>query len=69
MKLISEQIEGIEYITEEKDDGEKSYKIKGVFMQSEVKNRNGRVYPFEVLNKEVRDIIKSTLTRNVHLVS
>jgi hypothetical protein len=54
MKLISEQIEGIEYITEEKDDGEKSYKIKGVFMQSEVKNRNGRVYPFEVLNKEVK---------------
>ena len=54
MKLISEQIEGIEYITEEKDNGEKSYKIKGVFMQSEVKNRNGRVYPFEVLNKEVK---------------
>ena len=54
MKLISEQIEGVEYITEEKDNGEKSYKIKGVFMQSEVKNRNGRVYPFEVLNKEVK---------------
>ena len=54
MKLISAQIEGIEYITEEKDNGEKSYKIKGVFMQSEVKNRNGRVYPFEVLNKEVK---------------
>ena len=54
MKLISEQIEGIEYITEEKDNGEKSYKIKGVFMQSEVKNRNGRVYPFEVLDKEVK---------------
>ena len=54
MKLISEQIEGIEYITEEKDNGEKSYKIKGVFMQSEVKNRNGRVYPFEVLNKVVK---------------
>ena len=54
MKLISEQIEGIEYITEEKDNGEKSYKIKGVFMQSEVKIRNGRVYPFEVLNKEVK---------------
>ena len=54
MKLISEQIEGSEYITEEKDNGEKSYKIKGVFMQSEVKNRNGRVYPFEVLDKEVK---------------
>ena len=54
MKLISEQIEGVEYITEEKDNGDKSYKIKGVFMQSEVKNRNGRVYPFEVLDKEVK---------------
>ena len=54
MKLISEQIEGVEYITEEKENGDKSYKIKGVFMQSEVKNRNGRVYPFEVLDKEVK---------------
>ena len=53
MKLISEHIEDVEYITEEKDNGEKTYKIKGVFMQSEVKNRNGRVYPFEVLEKEV----------------
>ena len=54
MKLISEQIEGVEYITEEKENGDKSYKIKGVFMQSEVKNRNGRVYPCEVLDKEVK---------------
>ena len=54
MKLISEQIEGVEYITEEKENGDKSYKIKGVFMQSDVKNRNGRVYPFEVLDKEVK---------------
>ena len=54
MKLISEHIEDVEYITEEKDNGDKSYKIKGVFMQSEVKNRNGRVYPFEVLDKEVK---------------
>ena len=53
MKLISEHIEDVEYITEEKDNGEKTYKIKGVFMQSEVKNRNGRVYPFPVLEKEV----------------
>ena len=54
MKLISEHIEDVEYIKEQKDNGEKTYKIKGVFMQSEVKNRNGRVYPFEVLNKEVK---------------
>ena len=54
MKLISEHIEDVEYITEQKDNGEKTYKIKGVFMQSEVKNRNGRVYPFPVLEKEVK---------------
>ncbi len=54
MKLITENIEEVEYITEEKDGGEKSYKIKGVFMQSDIKNRNGRVYPFDVLQKEVK---------------
>ena len=64
MKLISEQIEGIEYITEEKDNGEKTYKIKGVFMQSEVKNRNGRVYPFPVLQKEVNRYNKDYVNEN-----
>ena len=62
MKLISEHIEDVEYITEEKDNGEKTYKIKGVFMQSEVKNRNGRVYPFPVLQKEVNRYNESNVT-------
>ena len=55
MRLISEHIEEVEFITEElnEDTGKKSYKIKGVFMQSDVKNRNGRVYPQEILAKEV----------------
>ena len=55
MRLISEQIEDVEFITEElnEDSGKKSYRIKGVFMQSDVKNRNGRVYPQEILAKEV----------------
>ena len=55
MRLISEQIEEVEFITEElnEDSGKKSYRIKGVFMQSDVKNRNGRVYPQEILAKEV----------------
>ena len=52
MKLISEAVEDVEYITEEKN-GEKQYKIRGIFMQADVKNRNGRVYPMEVLQKEV----------------
>ena len=52
-KLFSEAVEEVEYITEEKKDGGKNYKIKGIFMQADVKNRNGRVYPMEVLEKEV----------------
>jgi len=52
MKLIAEQINDIEYIVEEKD-GEKEMKIKGIFMQADIKNRNGRVYPMAVLQKEV----------------
>ena len=63
MKLISEHIEDVEYITEEKDNGEKTYKIKGVFMQSEVKNRNGRVYPFPVLEKEVKRYNKEFINK------
>ena len=54
VKLISEEIQDVEYICEQKEDGKKNYKIKGVFMQADIKNRNGRVYPMEVLNKEVR---------------
>ena len=53
VKLISEEIQDVEYICEQKEDGKKNYKIKGVFMQADIKNRNGRVYPMEVLNKEV----------------
>ena len=41
MKLITENIENVEYITEETKDGEKNYTIKGIFMQADVKNRNG----------------------------
>tara|TARA_A100001234_G_scaffold164801_1_gene146055 strand:+ start:595 stop:1239 length:645 start_codon:yes stop_codon:yes gene_type:complete len=52
MKLITESIEDIKILTEEKD-GEKHLYIEGVFLQSEIKNRNGRIYPFDVLNKEV----------------
>jgi hypothetical protein len=53
VKLISEEIQDVEYICEQKEDGKKDYKIKGVFMQADIKNRNGRVYPMEVLQKEV----------------
>jgi len=52
MRLITENIEDIKILTEEKD-GKKQLYIEGVFLQSEIKNRNGRVYPFDVLQNEV----------------
>ena len=55
LKLICEVNEDINYITEEKEeDGKKSYFIEGVFMQGDIKNRNGRMYPSETLAKEVK---------------
>jgi len=53
MKLICEQLEEVEFITEATKKG-KNYFIEGVFMQANVKNRNGRLYPKEVLQKEAR---------------
>ena len=53
MKLITETTEKIEVLTEEKN-GKKDYKIRGVFMQADIKNRNGRIYPVETLAKEVK---------------
>ena len=55
MKLITEHINEVEYITEGK---EKEQYIKGVFMQSDIKNQNGRVYPHAVLKKEVANFSK-----------
>jgi hypothetical protein len=52
MKLITETIENVQVITEGKGDSKKMY-IEGVFLQSELRNRNGRVYPFNVLEREV----------------
>ena len=52
MKLISEEVSNAEYLVEETN-GKKNYKIRGIFLQSNVKNRNGRVYPKEILEKEV----------------
>jgi len=52
MKLISEEIQNAEYLVEEIG-GKKSYKIKGIFLQSDLKNRNGRVYPKQILEQEV----------------
>mgnify|MGYP001305480368 FL=1 len=63
VKLISEAVENVEFITEEKKGG-KSYKIRGIFMQADVKNRNGRVYPMEILTKEVTKYNKNFIQQN-----
>ena len=63
VKLISEAAENVEFITEEKSGG-KSYKIRGIFMQADVKNRNGRVYPMDILTKEVTKYNKNFIQQN-----
>ena len=52
MKLIREEIENVEFIVENRN-GKKSLYIEGVFLQGNIKNRNGRMYPMETLRKEV----------------
>ena len=65
MKLICEvNEENLEYISEAKENGEKDYKIKGVFMQGEIKNRNGRVYPMQVLDEQVQKYKESYIDKN-----
>ena len=64
VKLIAEAVEEVEYITEEKEGGGKNYKIRGIFMQADIKNRNGRIYPMEVLDEEVRNYNKKFIQQN-----
>ena len=65
MKLISEHFsDDVQYITEQDDNGKKKFTLKGIFMQAEIKNRNGRVYPMEVLEKEVDRYNKEFIEQN-----
>lgn len=65
MKLIKEHTEVVNYLIEEdKETGKKNYNIEGVFLQSEIKNRNGRVYPVEILDKEVKRYVKENVKKN-----
>ena len=65
MKLITEVVDenAIEFITEE-NNGQKSHYIKGVFMQAEQKNRNGRIYPKKVLDEQVRKYVNNYVVQN-----
>lgn len=64
MKLIREVIETTNYIVEEKLGKGKQYFIEGVFLQSELKNRNGRMYPEKTMDKEVSRYIKEYIEKN-----
>jgi hypothetical protein len=52
MKLIREEIQDVQYLVETAKDGTKNYFVEGIFMQAEKQNRNGRVYPMNILSKE-----------------
>jgi hypothetical protein len=61
MKLLRELTEDVKYITEEKD-GKKNLYIQGIFLQSEIENRNHRVYPKDLLQREVARYVKEYVT-------
>lgn len=64
MKLIKESIEEVKLIVEEKLGKGKEYFLEGVFLQSNLKNRNGRVYPKEIMSKEVNRYNEEYIKKN-----
>ena len=65
MKLIKEHTETVNYLIEEdKETGKKNYNIEGVFLQADIKNRNGRLYPPDILDKEVKRYMKENVKKN-----
>ncbi len=67
MKLISESIEDVDYLIED-DEGKKNYKIRGPFLQAEIKNRNGRIYPMSILEKEVNRYNKEYIANQYNFI-
>lgn len=63
MKLIREVTESVNLVTEAKN-GKKEHFIEGIFLQSELKNRNGRMYPESVMDKEVARYMKEQVEQN-----
>lgn len=64
MKLIKEHTEEVKLIVEEKLGKGKEYFIEGVFLQSNLKNRNGRMYPKDIMSKEVNRYNEEYITKN-----
>jgi len=64
MKLITETTLDVRVLTENTSDGKKNYFIEGVFMESEQQNKNGRVYPMMIMEKEVNRYIREYVSTN-----
>jgi hypothetical protein len=64
MKLIIEQTDNVNFLIEDTASGEKNYYISGIFLQSNLKNRNGRIYPKEVMSREVERYVKENVLTN-----
>jgi len=64
MKLIKEVVESTKLVVEEKLGKGKTYFIEGVFLQSELQNRNGRMYPESIMDKEVGRYLKESVKQN-----
>ena len=65
MKLITELTEDVTYISETKEDGTKNLYIEGIYLQSAIKNRNGRIYPEHIMDKEVARYLKETVDAGI----
>lgn len=64
MKLITEINEEIQYLTEATVDGKKNFYVEGIIMQGDIKNRNGRIYPSQVLVKEMNRYNQTNIAKN-----
>lgn len=64
MKLILEESAEFEFVTEAKEDGSKDHYIHGIFLQADVKNRNGRVYPMSIMEREVERYMDEVVKNN-----
>lgn len=61
--LIKEIVEDVQYLKESSEDGKKNYFIEGIIMQGDIKNRNGRVYPKNVLMRETKRYVENYVNK------
>jgi len=64
MKLIKEEVQQVQFLVEKTEDGKSDHYIQGIFMQAEKQNRNGRVYPKRVLDREVERYNRDYVNKN-----